>query len=88
MEKQSYGINEATHISQIQPDRMERCVICGTLTEVPMDLPVSERETYMEGAGQLCLECCWKLYQTTDLRDNIDSDNRRFPDRDKGGGIR
>ena len=47
----------------------ERCVVCGKMTDIPKDLPVSERKTYMEGAGQLCRECCIELYHTDDLRD-------------------
>ena len=48
---------------------METCVVCGRHTEVPKELPVSERKTYMPGGGQLCEDCCWEIYHTTDLRE-------------------
>lgn len=47
---------------------LEICIVCGKITGVPKDKPVSERKTYMEGAGQLCENCCWEIYGTDDLR--------------------
>lgn len=41
----------------------ERCVLCGGLTEVLKNQPVSERKYYMEGAGQLCRECYREVYE-------------------------
>lgn len=46
----------------------ETCVLCGQLTDVPVNRPVSERPTYVEGAGQLCRKCYAELYHTEDLR--------------------
>ena len=47
----------------------ERCVVCGKLTDVPKTLPVGRRKTYVSGGGQLCKDCCWRIYGTTDLRE-------------------
>lgn len=40
----------------------ERCVLCGRLAEAAKNQPLSEREYYIEGAGQLCKACYQKLY--------------------------
>ena len=41
---------------------MEHCILCGRLTEIAKDCPLSGREHYIEGAGQLCRECYRELY--------------------------
>lgn len=40
---------------------MEKCVICGKETNEPIDKPIDFRYYYIEGAGQLCEECYFKL---------------------------
>ena len=40
----------------------ERCILCGGLTETAKEQPLSEREYYIEGAGQLCKRCYQELY--------------------------
>lgn len=35
----------------------ECCVLCGKILSIKKDLPVSKRQNYIEGAGQLCEEC-------------------------------
>ena len=52
---------------------LERCIACGEMTDIPVNLPISERKTYVPGAGQLCEKCCVELYGTKDLR-SLDSD--------------
>ena len=39
----------------------ERCVLCGKKTEIPVILPVQDRNDYVVGIGQLCYECVKKL---------------------------
>ena len=41
----------------------EKCINCGTDTQVPVDKPVDVRYHYVEGAGQLCEECWNKIYK-------------------------
>lgn len=36
---------------------LESCVLCGKTTDVPRDLHVDSRIGYIEGSGQLCLDC-------------------------------
>lgn len=43
-------------------DEMERCVICGCIVDVKRSTPVSSREHYIEGAGQLCIHCYHSVY--------------------------
>ena len=50
------------------PEEMERCVICGRVTDVPVSLPISKRKTYMPAAGPLCEDCCGKYCGAKDLR--------------------
>ena len=42
--------------------RKEHCILCGRLTETAYDQPLSKRQHYIEGAGQLCQECYQELY--------------------------
>lgn len=44
------------------PGEMERCVLCWELTDVPRDEPVSMRNYYIPGQGQLCARCYYALY--------------------------
>lgn len=52
----------------------ERCVLCGRVTDVPLQQPISERSGYVIGAGQLCQECCRDLYGTVDLVNTAESE--------------
>ena len=36
-----------------EENSFERCVLCGVVTDVPVQMPVSERKCYIPGAGQL-----------------------------------
>ncbi len=40
----------------------EQCILCGRLTEMAKKRPISKREHYIEGAGQLCRKCYQELY--------------------------
>ena len=59
----------AEAMKDMKPTDYERFVLCGRQTDVPKTLPVDRRKTYVTGAGQLCEECCMKLYGTADLRE-------------------
>lgn len=41
-------------------EEFERCVMCGSLTSVPISMPVDWRENYETGVGQICIECAKK----------------------------
>lgn len=41
--------------------RYERCVICGVITDTPIQKPIFEREGYISGCGQTCRKCYLKL---------------------------
>ena len=60
--KQSYG------------EPLERCIVCGVMTDVPVSRPVNERKWYVPGGGQMCRTCCIELYGTDDLRSLQSSD--------------
>ena len=55
-------------------EKMERCVLCGELTDVPVMQPVGERKCYIVGAGQLCRKCCIELYGTDNLNNSAESE--------------
>ena len=37
--------------------KMEQCILCGRVTGVEVNLPISKRHGYIEGAGQTCVRC-------------------------------
>lgn len=41
---------------------LERCVLCGTLLNIPKDTHLVNRSNYIEGAGQLCEKCREEVY--------------------------
>lgn len=41
---------------------MEKCVSCGKETIYPKDLDINFRDYYVEGAGQLCVDCYMDIY--------------------------
>lgn len=38
-------------------EEKDKCVLCNKETEYTPDIPIEEREFYVEGCGQLCAEC-------------------------------
>ena len=38
-------------------EEFECCAVCGTLTGVPVSLPIEFRDHYEVGFGQLCVNC-------------------------------
>lgn len=40
----------------------EKCVICQRKNEYIHGVPISERNYFVEGAGQLCKKCYYDLY--------------------------
>ena len=53
---------------------LQRCVLCGAVTDVPVQMPVSERKCYIPGVGQLCRDCCRELYGSDDLGTTAESE--------------
>jgi len=43
-------------------EKIEVCVLCGKPTPYLITTPINEREGYVEGAGQLCANCCNEIY--------------------------
>ena len=56
------GDNQKQKIPASGRDRWEKCVLCNCITDVELCMPVSSREGYIEGAGQLCRECFRMIY--------------------------
>ena len=76
---------------------MDRCVICRKETPYDHETPVQQRKYYVEGAGQLCADCHWKITVTSQEvgrlgLEPLDSDKtyRTYPCADKncGGTLR
>lgn len=55
------GIQEKTNIDS-STVTTEKCVICGKDTGIPIDQDITLRTSYIEGAGQLCINCYKDLY--------------------------
>ena len=49
-------------LAQKQQTCLDSCVLCGTATDYSSDTPITERNGYIEGAGQLCPDCYESLY--------------------------
>jgi hypothetical protein len=37
--------------------KMDICVLCGKITDYPVNMTINLRKAYVEGAGQLCEGC-------------------------------
>lgn len=61
-------VENQAHLPKSREGGLERCVLCGELTDEYVSTDISLRKCYVEGAGQLCRKCCWETYGTTDLR--------------------
>lgn len=48
-------------VNVIETPKMEKCVLCGEQTNVPVSMDINLRKFYIEGAGQLCKECYDKI---------------------------
>ncbi len=57
MEKQT-TLKEAVFVDE----PYEQCVMCKSQTEYSRSTPIGERQYYIEGAGQLCRKCYYKIY--------------------------
>ncbi len=49
-------------LANLRNENLERCVLCHVVVDVPRTLPVTLRQYYVDGAGQLCQECYDKVY--------------------------
>ncbi|MBE5739715.1 MAG: hypothetical protein E7352_05685 [Clostridiales bacterium] len=41
---------------------IEKCVICGVNTPYRFSTPISQREFYVEGVGQICQHCYYDIF--------------------------
>ena len=44
-------------------DDVDKCISCGVKTPYTINTHIDMREYYVEGAGQLCVECYEKIYK-------------------------
>ncbi len=44
-------------------EEIEKCVLCGEPTPYLITTPISERNYYIEGSGQLCGNCHRDIYK-------------------------
>ena len=47
----------------MEKEEQDRCILCGEETGYTRNTPVDMREHYVDGAGQLCLECDALVYE-------------------------
>ncbi len=55
-------IKNVADVEQNEIDPIEKCVICGAGTPYRRSTPISQREFYVEGSGQICRHCHYKIY--------------------------
>ena len=57
------GADQENSVHCKKPDtNHEICVLCGKPTGILRDRDISLRDCYVEGAGQLCRDCYFKVY--------------------------
>ena len=58
------NITETTHFEQLQEELEEKdkCTVCCDDAVYDKTMPIDLRLGYIEGSGQLCLECYDKIY--------------------------
>ena len=59
----SIEFNKKLKTGEIQGEsniEYDDCVFCGKITPYPKILGIDQRYCYIEGAGQLCIDCCKK----------------------------
>lgn len=42
---------------EFNAEEYERCILCGSLTNIPISMPIDFRENYEIGCGQICDKC-------------------------------
>lgn len=47
-------------------EEYERCIMCGVLTNIPVTMPIEQRENYEFGCGQLCPVCYEDIRKTAE----------------------
>ena len=60
--------NREVHGSRInysEPNPKEKCIICDTETEERVNTHVGNRETYVQGCGQLCNACYLRCHNNS-----------------------
>lgn len=63
-EKEDDGVNNTP-----ETEEFERCVMCGSMTCIPVSMPIDWRENYEIGCGQVCAKCA-KAQQKSIERNN------------------
>lgn len=53
--------NRRSRANSARWEKMDRCVLCWHLTNVPQNTPISQRKYYVQGQGQLCAKCYYEL---------------------------
>ena len=57
------NITETGHFEKLQKDSdNDKCVICSDDSIYDMSEPINKRIGYIEGSGQMCLDCYEKVY--------------------------
>ncbi|WP_412224638.1 hypothetical protein [Eubacterium callanderi] len=53
---------EKTTLEKIPSKKtFERCILCGKQTYIQINAPITARQGYIEGVGQLCARCNRKI---------------------------
>lgn len=60
--KKKSGILSPLYELIVESWKKEKCVMCGNPTAYTKKIPTIHRAGYMEGAGQLCMNCNERIY--------------------------
>lgn len=51
-----------TKKTKINTVKLEKCILCGALTDIRIEKNIDERYMYINSAGQLCRQCYVLVY--------------------------
>ena len=72
-EYEKYSFSEVDNMQKvIKTEKYEKCVLCHKITSLKINTHIDLRENYIEGLGQLCPNCFYKISSDTDSFVNED----------------
>lgn len=66
LERKTESLSDAPDTQEL-----ERCVMCGALTSIPVSMPIDLRNNYEIGLGQVCDKCANKLQEESYSEDGL-----------------
>ncbi|WP_296876974.1 sugar transferase [Thomasclavelia sp.] len=68
------GLSQETENYSLLKEKTEKCILCGSETNVSVDQYIGSRKHYIAGAGQLCEKCFNNLYRNKEKEAGFEAD--------------